>query len=527
MLFLPSFNSRDLMALSFCGGLLVILALVRRIIGRSKATKLAGPRRTSWLWGYTRVLLAGVSGDYFEGWQKEFGDVYRLPSAVGGEETVFMDSRAISYIFNTNAYNFIRHQGGRNIVKRMVGGGILAAEGDSHRRHRKSMSPGFNVASIRFFTTIFLEATYKVRDRWLAMMVSEGTGKEFVLNVEHWLNAISFDSIGEAGFSHDFKCMEAKPPAIVNTFTSMGKNSGDLASIIAITLVQVLPWVAFLPLGRNVAFDQMQIGMSSIAKGFLKDRKAVTREVSDERRTLVASILKAENHSLTQEDVIAEINTLLLAGFETTSTTMAWCLHELSMNPRVQQKLRDELAKFPEPTHEQLAAEMPYLNAVAQETLRTHPAVPQIPRQAIKDDSVPLQNPITTASGQVVDHIEVRAGQSVLIPIEAMNRSSLIWGPDSHEFKPERWIDGNLPKKVTDIQGFHHLLTFIDGPRNCIGKNFAVAEFKAAISVLIRNFSFAPLNDGSEVHRVLTLVQRVRTKGQDGLLLRVSKVEVD
>ncbi|KZO93800.1 cytochrome P450 [Calocera viscosa TUFC12733] len=477
MLTLPSYNLFDVLAVSVCGS--VIFALVRRLFLRSKSTKLAGPKRTSWLWGYTRDLLAGVSGDYFEQWQKEFGDVYCIPSAGGGERTVFMDSRAISYILNTNAYNFVRHKGNVSLLKRMLGGGILTVEArDAHQRHRKSMSPGFTIASIRFFTTIFLGAACKVRDQWLSKMAAESNEKDIVLNVEYWMNAISFESIGEAGFSHDFKCMDGELPLIGKLFTSLGKNSGNVASMIAIAMVQVFPVVVSLPLGRNIAFDQLQAAMRSIAQGILGDRKVVSDAVSDERRSLVASIMKAENRSLTQEEVIAEINTLLLAGFETTSSSMTWCLHELSMNPRVQQNLRDELVKFPEPTHEQLATEMPYLNAVVQETLRTHPAVPENHRRAIKDDSIPLQNPITTASGKIVDHIEVRAGQGVMISIEAMNRSSLIWGPDSHEFKPERWLDGNLPKKVTDIQGFHHLLTFIDGPRNCIGKNFAVAEFK-------------------------------------------------
>jgi len=143
------------------------------------------------------------------------------------------------------------------------------------------------------------------------------------------------------------------------------------------------------------------------------------------------------------------------------------------------------------------------------------------------DDTIPLLTPITTADGKQVDRIQVRAGMGVVIPIEAMNTSPVIWGPDGREFKPERWLEGGLPKKAMEIQGYNHLMTFIDGPRHCIGKNFAVAEFKAALAVLVANFSFLPWTDGRNVRRVRTLVPRIRNTGVDGLMLRVSKVAAE
>ncbi|EJU05965.1 cytochrome P450 [Dacryopinax primogenitus] len=523
----------DVVAVSVCASL--VFAMIRRLFLRSKVTILSGPKRPNWLWGYNRMLISGTSGDYFEDWQKQYGDVYRIPTAAGAERTVIMDSRAIGYILNTNAYNFVRHEGNRRSIRRMLGGGILTVEGKcfqainvnySHHEHRKAMSPGFTIASIRFFTTIFTDATHKVREQWLAKM-ADSKDKEIVLDIEHWMNAISFESIGEAGFSHDFDCINDEVSTIGTAFTSLGSTSGNLASAIVLALVQAFPIVASLPLARNKAMDNLHFLMQDVAKSVTKERKTMSSEVSDDRRSLVASIIKAENRNLSEDEVIAQINTLLLAGFETTSTTMAWCLHELSINPRVQNKLREEIMRFPAATHEQLATQMPYLNAVVQETLRTHPAVVENHRVTMKDDSIPLQRPIKLANGKTVDHIEVSAGMGLIIPIEAMNKSSAFWGPDSHEFKPERWLENELPKKVTEIQGFHHLLTFIDGPRNCIGKNFAVAEFKAAMSVIISSFAFAPLTDGSDIQRVRTLVQRVRNKGYDGLLLRVSRVEDD
>ena len=84
-----------------------------------------------------------------------------------------------------------------------------------------------------------------------------------------------------------------------------------------------------------------------------------------------------------------------------------------------------------------------------------------------------------TADGQMVSSITVPKGSIVLVPAHAMNRSTKFWGADAKEFKPERWLapDG-IPKAAQEIQGHRHLLTFADGSRICLGRHFALAEFK-------------------------------------------------
>ena len=93
---------------------------------------------------------------------------------------------------------------------------------------------------------------------------------------------------------------------------------------------------------------------------------------------------------------------------------------------------------------------------------------------------IPLSAPIKAASGKQVDHITIAKGSAVLVPIRAINRSEEIWGPDAKEFRPERWLDNEagVAPKAKEIQGYHHLLTFSDGPRTCLGRAFALAEFK-------------------------------------------------
>lgn len=84
------------------------------------------------------------------------------------------------------------------------------------------------------------------------------------------------------------------------------------------------------------------------------------------------------------------------------------------------------------------------------------------------------------ASGEKVNFIHVKKGTPVVIPIQAINCSEEIWGPDAKEFKPERWINNRqgLTAKAKEIQGYHHILTFVDGARICLGRVFALTEIK-------------------------------------------------
>ena len=95
---------------------------------------------------------------------------------------------------------------------------------------------------------------------------------------------------------------------------------------------------------------------------------------------------------------------------------------------------------------------------------------------------IPLSKPIHTTSGSLVSELVLAKGQAVHIPIAFINNSQEIWGPDVKEFKPERWLnpDTTLTGEAKAIQGHHHIMTFSDGPRFCLGRHFALANFKVS-----------------------------------------------
>jgi len=141
----------------------------------------------------------------------------------------------------------------------------------------------------------------------------------------------------------------------------------------------------------------------------------------------------------------------------------------------------------------------------------------------------------------------ISKGTTVTIPIELFNRSEELWGSDAKQFVPDRWLQElNYPAK--EVRGHRHLFTFSDGPKACLGKDFAVAEFKvpsthvmltvtnlswqtrarqAALSVLIRNFSF-DLRDGpdTKIESHLGILTRPKVAGVDGtsVPMRVAQI---
>ena len=97
---------------------------------------------------------------------------------------------------------------------------------------------------------------------------------------------------------------------------------------------------------------------------------------------------------------------------------------------------------------------LPYLDHVIKETLRFVPAVHSTVRVAAKDDVIP------TSDGT---RVFIRKGQGVHVAIEGFNRLTTVWGPDGHEFKPERWA--NLPRAAKEGPGLvQGLMTFSLGP---------------------------------------------------------------
>lgn len=106
---------------------------------------------------------------------------------------------------------------------------------------------------------------------------------------------------------------------------------------------------------------------------------------------------------------------------------------------------------------------------------------PLIVRAAAKDDIIPLSKPLKLLNGSTTTSISVKAGQVIFLSINSVNQDPAVFGDDAGVFRPERWIDEKVGenKEGPAIGVYSHMLTFLAGPRACIGYKFAILELKA------------------------------------------------
>ncbi|KAJ7464545.1 cytochrome P450 [Mycena latifolia] len=517
--------------LIFGVGLWLATKIVRRFLNRNAhGTKLNGPPRESWLFGFSRqIALSPDSGALYQEWAAKYGPVYQIPVAFGQSRIILCDPKAVNHFYSMERSIYVKTKVTRDVISNLFGQGLVWAEGESHKRQRKALTPAFSNTAIRRLTSIFYDSAYKLKGYWDASI--DNTPDGAIIDVEHWQITtpfnLSLDSIGIAGFSHDFRSLDGEYAAVAEAFDSLSFEGGGVLSNLAFVLLvgTQLSFFAKLPTHRNRIMGNLRRSISVIADGLLeKTRREKKSHVTDETadRSVIGLLLKAEDDEaelqMNETEVMAQVNALLLAGYETTSISLTWALIELAKQPEKQAKLRKELVQFgaTDPTWDQLVSGLPYLDAVVLEILRLHPPVDNTTREAMVDDVIPISEAITTASGDVVNSIAVPKGSLITVSMRCMNRSEVFWGPNAKEFEPERWLTlDDDPLRATEIQGHRHLITFIDGPRICLGKSFALAEFKAALSVLIRNFTFEfPDGPETEIGTHRALIPRPKVVGQ-------------
>ncbi|KAJ7788000.1 cytochrome P450 [Mycena olivaceomarginata] len=517
-------------------GLWTLTKIGRRFTSGKTGTKLNGPASDNYIFGVNRRMAQSTDGSLiFQGWAAEYGPVFQIPTGFGGHRTILCDPKAVNHFYSMERSIYIKSKLGRAVISSLFGRGLLWAEGDGHKRQRKALTPAFSNAAIRGLTAVFYDSAYKLKARWDTII--DNTADGAIIDVQHWMNLVALDSIGIAGFSHDFRTLDGEYSSVAAAFESLSFEGQSLLSILLFMLGTRIPLLVHLPVERNRIIAKLRREMGVIATSLLeKTRREKKKEVSDETadKSVIGLLLKAEEENaelyMDETEVMAQMNTLLVAGYETTSTSLTWALIELAKQPDKQTKLREELVKFgpTDPTWDQLGSSLPYLDSVVLEILRLHPPVGETTREAMVDDVVPLAEPVRSASGNVVDRIVLRKGSIVTVPIRYINRSEVFWGPNAKNFEPERWLTletDSVP--AMDLQGHRHLLTFLDGPRTCLGKTFALAEFKAVLSVLVRNFTFE-FPDGAETQivRHRGLIPRPKVAGQSGahVPMRVRRV---
>ncbi|KAI6103762.1 cytochrome P450 [Pisolithus croceorrhizus] len=538
---LAAYQSTSVVSLiAGAAGVFALRSALRAARRRLKTTSLRGPAGTHPIFGASKDLFETPdTGEIFETWAEEYGAAYEVPTSFGGNKIMLCDPRALAHFYARETWTYVHTDSTRVFLERGFGKGILWAHGEDHKRQRKSLSPAFSHAALRKLAHVFYNCAHKTKAGWDALIDLSG-GESAVIEIQDWMNHISLDTIGMAGFSHEFGSLDGKPATIQKVFSAFDTSAKQSFIDIAVVLfAEVFPVFSYIPVSCVQSLSDMQATLSGVAKKLLDRMEKEKKDgVIDgkEDKSIIGVLIKSteaegERH-VTPDEVLSSMKELLLAGYITTSNSLTWMLVELARNPDIQSKLRDELLAFgSEPTYDQLQSSLtlPYLDAVVHESLRVHAPLTDFVRVAAEDDVIPLSEPVITKSGQAVNSISVARGTRIGLPLACINRSTSIWGPDAKVFRPERWLEKDgIPKKAQDVQGYRHLLTFADGPRNCLGKGFAVSQMKAVLSVLVKSFVFE-MRDGpnTQIELAQGILPRPRVVGEEGaaMPLRMTRYE--
>ncbi|KAK7026777.1 hypothetical protein VNI00_015435 [Paramarasmius palmivorus] len=353
-------------------------------------------------------------------------------------------------------------------------------------------NPAFEFTQIRDLTKIFLEKSIELRDAWSTIIGSDEIGHVDALS---WLSRMTLDVIGKAGFNYDFQSLQGEPNELNVAFSEAFRHGVGNMSL-PVILKMFFPILRIFPETDKV-LRQAQTTIFKIGKQLLADAKATLSVEAKDSKDILSLLVRsnmsqvlAPDQRMSDDQVLAQVPTFLVAGHESTGTATAWAFLALCENIDAQDKLRNELLSVSTdtPSMDQLNA-LPYLDAVVKEALRLYAPVFETSRVALKDDVIPLDEPFTDKHGVVYRELRIKKGQELGIPIIALNRDKKLWGEDALVFRPERWED--LPDAVSGIPGIvNHLMTFIGGPTACIGWRFALVEMKALLFILVRSFEF-------------------------------------
>jgi len=206
------------------------------------------------------------------------------------------------------------------------------------------------------------------------------------------------------------------------------------------------------------------------------------------------------------------------------SNTLAFAFLELARNPEFQEKLRAEILSSVAASSTGAYDSMPLLNAFIKETLRVYPVGPIQERIATQDTVIPLADPIQTTTGKFINEIPVRKGQVLNVAIASYQRQESRWGSDSHDFRPSRWMDGSISQGQA-VGPYANLLTFLGGPRVCLGWRFAILEMQVFFTELVGKFSFSFPEEGDTTHMCFAgSLMPILPSGKKGAPLCITRI---
>jgi cytochrome P450 len=340
----------------------------------------------------------------------------------------------------------------------VLGDGLLTAEGETHRRHRRLVQPAFHRARV----TAYAEAMVDAADAELATW-RDGE----LVDADAAVHRIALAVTGQTLFGADTRAQaEVVRQAVADVLAAYPTALLPLGG-----LLRRLP----LPPVRRLHAGLGRI--DDLVADLVARRRAEPGAARADLLSLLLDTRDEHGDALSDAEVRDEVVTLLLAGHETTAALLAWTVHLLARHADVHARAAAEVAALVDrpgaadlPSGRPLGAaaldRLPFTRAVVAEALRLYPPSYAITRQA-------------TEAVDLGGGVRIDAGDVVVVSPWVLHRDGR-WWVQPRRFAPERWdgVDPRRPQRA--------YLPFGAGSRMCIGEGFAWTEAVLVVAALLR-----------------------------------------
>lgn len=402
----------------------------------------------------------------------------------------------IKTILATDFDNYVKGAKFREAADSVLGTGVFNSDGEIWKLHRTMTRPFFNHDRISHFDIFDRHADHAIT------LAKERFRAGLAIDFQDLISRFTLDSASEFLFGHCINSLSAGLPYPHNATESTDAIQGDnTATAFAyafseaqqainrrVSLGQIWPLTEILADDTAQHMKVVNAFLDPILKDALEKHSTAgefdKNDFTDDQ-TLVDHLV-----NLTTDFKIIKDETLniLLAGRDTTASTLTSVVYLLAMHPEFLTRLREEIISkvglTRRPTYDDIR-EMKYLRAVLNETLRLFPAVPFDVRENVHDTTL-------TSPEHEKKPLFIPRGTTICYSVFLMHRRTDLWGPDALEFDPDRWLDERVKKYL--IPNPFIFLPFNAGPRICLGQQFAYNEMSFMVIRLLQNFSAIALS---------------------------------
>jgi cytochrome P450 len=405
---------------------------------------------------------------FIEGCRRRYGDVFSLRLGPRRNTVVVAEPAAARQVMRGDPSVF-RAGDANGILKPVVGpASLLVLDGDEHMTHRRILLPAFGAKHGPVFAEAVESAT---RDR----LATWRTGETIRLQDE--MEAISLNAVLSLALGPG-------PEERLERFRVL---IPDMMRRCASPFT-LLPYFR-RELGGTTPYARLKQVLGELDGLFLDatvERQASPREDGGDCLSLLCAATDEAGTPLSNREIRDELLTMIMAGYETTTSALAWTFERLLRSPDVMTRLQDDLARGSDE----------YLDAVVKEVLRLRPVVPVVARKAQEDVAL--------------NGYAIPAGSVLMVSLYLLHRDPAVHS-DPEDFKPERFLEGQG-------EPWH---PFGGGVRRCLGASFAQLEMKVVIRAVLaaatlrasdlasepivrRRFTFAP------AHRARATVEAIQ-----------------